>query len=115
VGFGEEIYLIGNVPALGCNSIERAIPLVTSAAEFPWWRTKEGKLVALYPMANADAYLKFWDAQEFLFPVTKGQSHTGMLFFLTESSANGKAISFDMCGFLRIRHCAKRWRTHLEA
>lgn len=42
VGFGEEIYLCGNVPALGCDNISRAIPLVTSTDDYPWWQTKEG-------------------------------------------------------------------------
>jgi hypothetical protein len=41
---GEEIFLSGNVPGLGCDDIARAIPLVTTPTEFPWWRTKEGKL-----------------------------------------------------------------------
>ncbi len=43
VGFGEEIYLCGNVPALGCDNISRAIPLITSTDDYPWWQTKEGK------------------------------------------------------------------------
>ena len=41
---GEEIRVSGNVPALGCNDPERAILLVTTPSEFPWWRTMEGKL-----------------------------------------------------------------------
>jgi hypothetical protein len=42
--FGEEIRLSGNVPALGCNTPDRGIALVTSSSEFPWWQTKEGNL-----------------------------------------------------------------------
>ena len=39
---GQEVRISGNVPALGCDSPDRAIPLVTSSADFPWWQTKEG-------------------------------------------------------------------------
>lgn len=41
VKLGEEIRLSGNVPGLGCNNPERAIPLVTSPTDFPCWATKE--------------------------------------------------------------------------
>lgn len=40
---GEEIRVSGNVPALGTNDIQRAIPLVTTPDEYPWWSTKDGK------------------------------------------------------------------------
>lgn len=42
IGCGEEIRVIGNVPALGCNDRSRSIPLVCSPATYPWWTTKEG-------------------------------------------------------------------------
>ena len=45
MNFGEEIYVCGNVPALGCDTISRAIPLVTSTDDFPWWQTKEGMIL----------------------------------------------------------------------
>jgi hypothetical protein len=44
VQFGEEIRVSGNVPALGCDNPDRAIPMFTSPSEFPWWHTKEGLL-----------------------------------------------------------------------
>eukprot|EP00607_Mallomonas_marina_P007269 CAMPEP_0182418418 /NCGR_PEP_ID=MMETSP1167-20130531/2856_1 /TAXON_ID=2988 /ORGANISM="Mallomonas Sp, Strain CCMP3275" /LENGTH=1137 /DNA_ID=CAMNT_0024592623 /DNA_START=42 /DNA_END=3455 /DNA_ORIENTATION=+ len=40
VRFGEEVRVSGNVPALGCYSPERTIPLVTSKADYPCWSTK---------------------------------------------------------------------------
>jgi len=40
--FGEEIRLSGNVPALGCDIADRAIPMVTSPSNYPWWTTKQG-------------------------------------------------------------------------
>ena len=33
----------GNVPALGLYDIKRAVPLVSSVAEYPYWHLKEGK------------------------------------------------------------------------
>ena len=42
IGFGEEVRLIGNVPALGCDDLARSIPLICSPATYPWWTTKEG-------------------------------------------------------------------------
>lgn len=39
---GEDIRLSGNVPALGCDDIKRAIPLVTTPEDFPWWTTSDG-------------------------------------------------------------------------
>jgi trehalose 6-phosphate synthase/phosphatase len=41
LSFGEELYISGNVPMLGCDSIERAVALVTTQEEYPWWTTKE--------------------------------------------------------------------------
>jgi hypothetical protein len=40
--FGEDIRVSGNVPALGCNDPSRAVELVTSPGDFPWWQTKSG-------------------------------------------------------------------------
>lgn len=37
---GEEVYLSGNVPALGCWHPARAVPLVTTSFLFPWWSTE---------------------------------------------------------------------------
>lgn len=45
IGYGEEVRLIGNVPALGCDDIARSIPLICSPATYPWWTTKEGQLL----------------------------------------------------------------------
>jgi hypothetical protein len=45
VRFGEEIRLSGNHPSLGCDNVDRAIPLVTSPKEFPWWWNKEGTII----------------------------------------------------------------------
>jgi len=42
VRIGEEIRLSGNAPVLGCDDPARAVPLVTSPGDFPWWHTKEG-------------------------------------------------------------------------
>jgi hypothetical protein len=39
---GEEIRISGNVPALGCNDVERALPLYTTPNDFPWWSMNEG-------------------------------------------------------------------------
>ena len=39
---GEEIRLSGNVPALGCDDIDRAIILYTTTEDYPWWSTEEG-------------------------------------------------------------------------
>ena len=39
---GEELRVSGNVPALGANDINRAVPLCTSPTEYPWWHTKKG-------------------------------------------------------------------------
>ena len=47
IGFGEEVRLIGNVPALGCDDIARSIPLICSPATYPWWTTKEGKTTVI--------------------------------------------------------------------
>ena len=43
VRFGEEVRLIGNCPALGNDDIDRAIVLVTSPAEYPFWSNREGE------------------------------------------------------------------------
>ncbi len=40
--FGEEVRLSGNVPSLGCNNPDRAIPMYTTPSMFPIWSTKEG-------------------------------------------------------------------------
>eukprot|EP00601_Ochromonadales_sp_CCMP2298_P017181 CAMPEP_0173233894 /NCGR_PEP_ID=MMETSP1142-20121109/9889_1 /TAXON_ID=483371 /ORGANISM="non described non described, Strain CCMP2298" /LENGTH=1021 /DNA_ID=CAMNT_0014163805 /DNA_START=97 /DNA_END=3159 /DNA_ORIENTATION=- len=42
IRIGEEVRVSGSVPALGCDDADRAIPMVTTPADFPWWRTKEG-------------------------------------------------------------------------
>jgi hypothetical protein len=47
IGFGEEVRLIGNVPALGCDDVARSIPLICSPATYPWWTTKEGKTTVI--------------------------------------------------------------------
>jgi hypothetical protein len=39
---GEDIRLIGNIPSLGCNDINRAIVLVTTPRDYPWWWNLEG-------------------------------------------------------------------------
>lgn len=48
VGFGEEVRVSGNVPALGCDDPVRSIPLVCSPAIYPWWTTKEGNPCDLF-------------------------------------------------------------------
>ena len=40
---GEDIRLSGNVPVLGCDDIDRAIPLYTTSEDYPWWSTEDGK------------------------------------------------------------------------
>lgn len=44
LGFGEEVRLSGNVPALGNSDPNRAIPLYTTQYDYPKWTTKAGKL-----------------------------------------------------------------------
>ena len=41
MSFGEEIRVSGPAPALGCGNPERAISLVTTPADYPWWTTKD--------------------------------------------------------------------------
>lgn len=43
--FGEEIRISGNLPALGCDDINRAVPLVTSPTTYPMWTMREGIFV----------------------------------------------------------------------
>ena len=38
---GEEIRVSGPAPALGSSNPERAVSMVTSPGEYPWWTTKE--------------------------------------------------------------------------
>jgi len=45
VRYGEEIRLLGNCPALGCDDIQRAVVLVTSPTEYPLWSNKEAIFV----------------------------------------------------------------------
>ena len=40
---GEEVRVSGNVPALGCNKPERAVPLYTSKANSSLWETRSCK------------------------------------------------------------------------
>jgi hypothetical protein len=40
---GEDIRLVGNIPSLGCDNLNRAIVLVTTPQDFPWWWNKDGK------------------------------------------------------------------------
>jgi hypothetical protein len=49
--FGEDVRVSGNVPALGCNDPDRAVELVTSPADFPWWQTKSGMWMNCYHLA----------------------------------------------------------------
>ncbi len=42
---GEKVYVIGNIRSLGNNKIEKAIPLVTSPDEYPYWYSSSPILV----------------------------------------------------------------------
>ena len=42
VGFGEEIRLSGNVPALGNNDPSRSIRMYSTKNDYPIWTTKSG-------------------------------------------------------------------------
>mmetsp|Transcript_105 Transcript_105/g.189 ORF Transcript_105/g.189 Transcript_105/m.189 type:complete len:1079 (+) Transcript_105:193-3429(+) len=57
--FGEEIRLSGNLPSLGCDDIDRAVPLVTSPTEFPWWYNKEAIFVPENYLSVKYRYLVF--------------------------------------------------------
>ena len=52
VRIGEEIRLSGNAPVLGCDDPARAVPLVTSPGDFPWWHTKEGIINTCCKLVN---------------------------------------------------------------
>lgn len=45
--YGEDIRVSGNVPSLGCDDVSRAVQLVTSPTDFPWWTTTTG-IVAFF-------------------------------------------------------------------
>jgi hypothetical protein len=38
------VKMSGNIPSLGCNDLNRAVVLVTTSKDFPWWWNKEGSL-----------------------------------------------------------------------
>jgi trehalose-6-phosphate synthase len=93
VGFGEEIYLCGNVPALGCDTVSRAIPLVTSTDDFPWWQTKEGEFNK-YPRFSFPFYLRVFNGLGIFLPGDAGSVtyrycvFAGGTFSRWESGAN---------------------------
>lgn len=40
---GEELRVSGNIPALGCGNISRAVPMYTSRDMYPLFQTSKGK------------------------------------------------------------------------
>eukprot|EP01036_Dinobryon_divergens_P042753 gene42753-56831_t len=71
VRMGEEVRVSGNVPALGCNTPERAVSLVTSQADYPCWSCKEaiflpgdnGKVNYRYCIFSGGVF-KRWEVDE---------------------------------------------------
>ena len=57
LGFGEDIRLSGNVPALGNNDPARCIRLFSTKNDFPIWTTKSG---------NANSFLLYMDVNIWL-------------------------------------------------
>lgn len=80
---GEDVRLSGNVPALGCNNPDRAISLVTSPSEFPWWQTKEALFIPGDDYSVQYRYCIFSGGR---FLRWEGENNTNMRFLKSNKS-----------------------------
>jgi hypothetical protein len=86
----------GNCPSLGGGDPSRAIQLVTSSTDFPWWQSNEGELLMLVNnlfLVLSIFYLFCLFTQGYLFPVRSARSSIDIVSSPEASSSAGKATA----------------------